>query len=167
MVPNTYALNCTIASRRPSLTIDQRFATKVDFHGEVRWLKMLHWFPLKRIAYPAVAITAIFRGQVDNVPGQLILVGLQRWNISLRSPCRLLAQRGEPSTAPSQHPSPSARRNRCGGGLANLTGCMWLSLRWPASKQKSDLSWPRVTVNVGRICNLPVQDVNSKPLDGT
>ena len=36
--------------------------------------------------YPAIAVAAIGRGKQYNVPGQIILVGLLRRNISVRSP---------------------------------------------------------------------------------
>jgi hypothetical protein len=36
--------------------------------------------------HPAVTVAAIVRDDQNNVPGQLILVGRQRWNASLRSP---------------------------------------------------------------------------------
>ena len=45
-----------------------------------------HAAVIQQGSHPAIAITAMFRGQVDNVPGQLILVGLQGWNVSLRPP---------------------------------------------------------------------------------
>ena len=35
--------------------------------------------------HATVAVTAIFRGKIDNTPGQFILGRLQSWNISLRS----------------------------------------------------------------------------------
>ena len=36
--------------------------------------------------HPAIAVAAILGGEIDNVLGQLIFIGLARGNVSLRSP---------------------------------------------------------------------------------
>jgi hypothetical protein len=53
----------------------------------------------------AVAVPAIFGGKVDNVAGQIILVGLERGKVSLRSPRLPDDPAGQPFAQPVLLPS--------------------------------------------------------------